>query len=462
MMDDKKLTLLVQTWQRSIPRFAVDALSFEGTKQQHEFFTAVHNNRYISCKSGHGTGKSTAVSVIILWALCCLPDAQVLCTAPTSDQLRNIIWSRVSDLMSKMIPEFFEMFIVTNDRIQHRYKKSCFAVARTARPENPDALQGFHAKNLIIIADEASGIADALYNPVIGAMTEDSNKLILIGNPVRRTGFFAETFEEKSGWENLTINAEESEIVSRSQIEYWRNKYGYDSDEYKVRVLGEFPAKDSTALFAIEMIETAYKSTLPIDSPVVWGVDIAGFGDDDSVLAIRYGNVISEIQILPKSDVSGVANWLINKFNFTSDAQKPFVIFVDVIGIGAGVYSRLIEMNMPAREVISNAVANYDKRYSNKRAEMYVTLRDKLEARLLKLPESKRLTKELLSIEYLYDAKNRYQILSKQKMKSKGVKSPDVVDSIAFTFCENISVFNSESHLHRYNRPGQYNTSYRL
>lgn len=464
-MKDKKqqMQTLLKKWRNSISDFAIDMFGFKYTEQQDRLFNAILNNRKIACKSGHGTGKSTAMAVVVLWSLTCLPKVQVVCTAPTSEQLRNVLWSRLHDLLSIMIPEFKSLFKITQDRLQHTMDQSAFAVSRTARSDNPDALQGFHAENLILIADEAAGIHDSLFAPIMGAMTQEGNRVILIGNPTRKLGFFYESCNDPS-WTSLTLNAEESDLVSKEQISYWREKYGEDSDEYRVRVLGDFPMHDSNALFDLNLIEDSIRSSILPDDPVVWGVDVAGFGQDDSVIAKRYGNVIKSIEIIGKRNVSGIANYISYKYSRCLEKDRPVMIYVDVIGIGAGVYSRLKELNIPVREVVANEVANNPKRFINKRAEMYCDFRDKLESHSIKIPDDQRLKDEILSIEYLYDKKGRYQLVSKQDMRRKGIKSPDMSDAVVFCFYEPIFKYRQMQYEtdHYINRQTEYESNYTL
>jgi len=331
--------------------------------------------------------------------------------------------------------------------VENVITKNSFAIARTARVENPDALQGFHSDNLLICADEASGISDQIFMPIMGALTGEHNKIILIGNPTRVTGFFAECFAQDSGWAQMTLNAEESKLVTKYQINYWKDKYGVSSDEYRIRVLGDFPMSDSSALFSLEDIDYAMDSSITPDDPVVWGVDVGGFGGDASVIAKRFGNCITEIKETFNRRSTEVAYWVAKEYKKTTEKERPLIIFVDVIGIGDGVFSRLREIGLPVREVISHANAFEPAKYVNVRTEMFMRLKDAVESRLLKLPRDGKLRKQLMTIGYIYDNKGRYQLLSKHKKvigsdRVFGGKSPDIADAIAFTFVEDIYCYD--------------------
>lgn len=437
----KKTSELFETWRHDINKFAVESMGFHGTWQQVDLWNLIVASKFVSAKSGHGTGKSTAIAVVIIWFLQIFKNAQVVCTAPTKDQLRDVVWARISQCMHNLLPSLRDRFELQATRLTNKFNAVSFAVAKTARPEKPDTMQGFHAKNLLVIGDEAPGIADPIFFPMIGALTEANNKLVLVGNPTRNSGFFAETFKDSS-WKNLTMNSEDSPLVQDEQVEFWKKKYGSDSDEYRIRVLGEFPEQDHDALFGIDMLEDAVDSIIPPDDPVVWGIDVGGRGGegDKSILAKRYGNVITDVIVIPQGNPSEVANWIAGEHMKLIDKDVPVMIFVDVIGIGAGVYSRLLEIGLPVREVIANQQSSDPKRFHNFRAEFYCRLKDLLDSRLLKLPPDSDLKKELLSIEYFFDNKGAYQLVPKRKM----VKSPDRADAVAFTCCDNL--FFDQSH----------------
>jgi hypothetical protein len=386
------------------------------------------------------------LAVVIWWFLICFPRAQCPCTAPSAEQLKNVLWDRLRVIWANLPPEIKEQWVITSVKIENIVTKNSFAIARTARVENPDALQGFHSDNLLICCDEASGIADQIFMPVLGALTGKNNKIVLIGNPTKLTGFFSECFAPNSGWETLTLNAEESSLVEKDQISYWKSKYGDASDEYKVRVLGEFPSSDSSALFSVEDIDSAMTSNIIADDPVVWGVDVGGFGGDASVIAKREGNVIAEYKETFNRRSTQVAYWVQREYAITPERKKPVMIFVDVIGIGDGVFSRLQEIGLPVREVISHGKAFEPDKYANIRAEMYLRFRSALESRLVSLPNDHKLRGQLLTVGYTYDNKGRYQLLSKHgKGRFFGGKSPDIADAIAFTFTDNIYFYEKNN-----------------
>jgi hypothetical protein len=434
---------LREIWRGDPIRFSKHVLDFDVTDHQHNLLSSVYHNKYTSCKSGHGTGKSTSLAALVWWYLICFDNAQVPCTAPTSDQLRNVLWARISDFYHKMPDYIKDHWQMSIDRIQHRQNSSWFAVARTSRVDNPDALQGFHAENLLIIVDEASGVPDQIFMPVLGALTGTNNKIVLIGNPTRTTGFFYGCFAQETVWKTLTFSAEESPLVAPGQINFWRDRYGVDSDEYRVRVLGEFPSQGDMSLFSKDDIDRSMSLYLEPFDPIIWGVDVAGYGSDETVLAKRYGPVIKEIKKIKGLDTMEVANFIMREYSICLQEQQPQIILLDSVGIGAGVLDRLYEKRYPVKGVNGGNTAVYDETYANLRAEMYCTLRNKLDSCEVKLPPIAELMDQLLSVEYTFDNRGRYRLISKEEMRKRGKKSPDIADAVALTFADVLPTYEN-------------------
>lgn len=429
-------------WRRDPVYFCIHALGMSPTNQQVDLMRAVVDNKFIACKSGHGTGKSTALAALIWWFLICFDDAQVPCTAPSAPQLKDVLWARISELKAGLPPFIGEQWEVIEGRVKHVEKKHSFAVARTTKMNQTDALQGFHADNLLIAVDEACGVAEDVFMPVLGALTSTSgnNKIVLIGNPTRVSGFFYGCFSKDSFWRQLTFNAEKSDLVSGKQINFWRKRYGEDSDQYRVRVKGQFPLSDDSSLFDRGDLELAKTLEYSDDFPIIWGLDVALGGSDNSVLAKRHGHVIKEITKFSYADAMMVTNFVMGNYNQTPMRDRPQAIMVDYMGVGAGVCDRLLEKKYPARRIQAGSSAFENHLYANLRAEMYCRLMREFRERSLKIPDNDELVDELLSISYKYDTKGRYLLKSKQDMRRAGVKSPDSADAVALTFSETLPV----------------------
>src|SRR3990167_3460840 len=186
------------SWQQWLIVLAVDRAMITGKNK-------------ISIVAGHGIGKDMIVSLLVIWYLFCHLDAQVGATAPTSEQLHDILWKEISIWMQKMPGQLKELFEwQTGDiRVKER-PETGWARARTARKEAPEAIAGLHGNYVFIIGDEASGIPDEIYRSAEGSMTGPSVLVILIGNGIRAEGYFYDTqHTDKENWQTFSFSSEE-------------------------------------------------------------------------------------------------------------------------------------------------------------------------------------------------------------------------------------------------------------
>ena len=430
--------------------FVKDMLGAFPTPQQQKALDAVANGTHVSIKSGHGTGKTAFDAWCILWYNYTREHAQVPCTAPTEAQLKNVLWKELSLWHGKM-PKFFrDMFVITSDKFYHKdHQLTWFAVARTARSEKPEALQGFHARNLLFIIEEASGVAEEVFTVVRGALTDDSNRCIMTSNPTRTTGFFynSHTLWEGEPWTCLTFNGEESPIVGERYIREIAVEYGEDSDMYRVRVLGEFPIESDFTLIPKEWVIAALEREA---SPVkrlaektydAAGIDVARYGENKTVFVLLRGVTVVAILQYPKQSTMKTAAQVVA----LCKRIEPENIKVDEIGVGAGVVDRVLEQGYNISGVEVGRAAVYKDKFANLRAEYYWSLRKRFEEGAISLAPLKnslsksdmiKFVEQICSIRYEHNPSGKVAIWSKEKMRREGIKSPDLADALMLAFAD--------------------------
>jgi hypothetical protein len=233
-------------WRKGGPAlFAKEVLGAEPTDQQWEASRKLVQTRRVSIRSGHGTGKSTFMAWCVLWFLACYFPAKVPATAPTSHQLEDVLWSEIAKWHRKMADQFpalaAEFEWSTGAFRMRSAPNESFSVARTSRPEKPEALQGFHAENILFLIDEAAGVADNVFEVAEGALSTEGAFVVMAANPTRQSGYFFDSHHRmRAAWAALHWSCIDSPMVSRDYIDSMRKKYGEHSPVYKVRVLGEF------------------------------------------------------------------------------------------------------------------------------------------------------------------------------------------------------------------------------
>jgi hypothetical protein len=265
-------------------------------------------------------------------------------------------------------------------------------------------------------------------------MSGESATTILTGNPTRTTGFFYDTHNRlREHWTAYHISAFDSARVSKEFVEEVKHRSGEDSNEFRIRVLGEFPTTDDNTIIPRDIAESSQYRDVVLDNSadIIWGLDVARFGSDRTVLIKRQGNVVYDISFWRNLDLMQTCGAV--KAQFEVSNPKPTLICVDSIGLGAGVEDRLREMKLPVMGVnVSETPALGN--YRNLRAELWFRLKDWLTKRSCKLPKDEELISEICTVRYTFTPTGKYQVESKEEMKKRGLRSPDLADALVLTF----------------------------
>lgn len=422
--------------------FVQEVLGADPDDWQSDLLRALaRGERRISIRAGHGVGKSTGCA----WGAIChmltrYPQKTVL-TAPTSDQLFDALFSELKFWINKLPPAIRELLEVKADRVELRAApESSFISARTSTKEKPEALAGVHSEHVLLIADEASAIPEQIFEAAAGSMSGHNATTVLIGNPTRNSGLFFKTHHElRTSWNTMHVNGELSKRVSQDFIDQIKATYGEGSNAYRVRVLGEFSLHEDDTLIAAELVDAAMERDIAYDPnvPLVYGVDIARFGDDRTVLCKRRGNVVLEFRKWSNADTMET----VGRIMAQARVDSPEIILVDSIGIGAGVADRLREVvgdlkgaGIDVRDVNVAEASAMNPSAAKLRDELWLEVRDWLTARACKLPKDDDLRQELASVRYTFQSNGRIKIESKQDMKRRGLRSPDMADALCLTF----------------------------
>nr|MDT0253026.1 hypothetical protein [Endozoicomonas sp.] len=228
-------------------------------------------------------------------------------------------------------------------------------------------------------------------------------------------------------------------MTNDEQLSQWVDDYGEDSDFVRVRVKGEFPRAGSLQFIPSDHVANARSRTIEhsvyFHMPVLLGVDVARFGDDQSIILVRQGRKVLHIFKYRNLNTVQLSARVIEK----TQQFKPVCTFVDVIGIGAGVVDQLVELGYRIQEVNAANKSDDEERYLNKRAEMWGRMKDWL-AGEVDIPDDPELADDLTGLEYGYTAtKFQVQLEKKEDMKRRGLSSPDCGDALALTFAEHVA-----------------------
>lgn len=430
--------IAVARWRRGGPAlFAKEALGATPTDQQWEASKAIVERRRVSIRSGHGTGKSAFMAWCVLWFLTCYYPCKIPCTAPTAHQLNDVLWAEIAKwhrTYTERLPKWAAQFSWSAERIYMAERpQESFAVARTSRPENPEALQGFHSENILFLIDEASGVAEQVFQVAEGALSTEGAFVVMAANPTREDGYFhASHHKMRDRWAALHWDGEESPMVSRQYVDDMRKKYGVDSPIYQVRVKGNFTTAVD-GVIPLHLCESARSREVKASGEEVWGLDVARFGDDSTALAKRKGN----IQVEPSKEWFGKDTMQtagLIKLEYEAAKNKPVAINVDVIGIGAGVVDRLKEMGLPVRGINVAESASVSDNYARLRDEIWFKGREWLAALDCHLADDDALIAELTTAKYSVLSNGKIKVEGKDEMKKRGIASPNRADAWLLTF----------------------------
>jgi hypothetical protein len=398
--------------------------------------------------SGHGVGKSAFVSWLIEWAMCTFEDTRGVVTANTDAQLRTKTWAELAKWHRRCIcSHWFELTATALYSLDPQHEKTWRIDMVPWSERNTEAFAGLHnqGKRVLLIFDEASAIPPIIWETAEGALTDSNTQIIwaVFGNPTRNTGRFRECFGRfKHRWVTRQIDSRTARMTNKDQLNQWVADYGEDSDFVRVRVRGVFPRAGSTQFIGSDIVEHAAQceSVTGIYDALVLGVDVARFGDDESVIYIRKGRDGRTHPPLKYRNLDNMqlAARVAEQYEF----YRADAVFVDEGGTGSGVVDRLRQLRIPVIGVQFGASPDRSTpgqeavTYVNKVAEMYGVMREWLKTGGA-IPDDNDLKAQLTDREYGYvlrEGRDAIQLESKKDMKRRGLSSPDIADALALTF----------------------------
>lgn len=388
----------------------------------------------IAMAGGHGVGKTALVSWIILLFVAFKENAKVVCTSGRMTQLQNVLWAEARQWSIRgNFPNLKWM--------SQKIVGISTAEARSWDEHSPDKFAGTHADEVMFIFDEAISIPESIWNTTVGALTNCKGYWIVNSNPTTRDSYFYRCFEGgKTGWHHYNISC--FDVNDGVGFEAMANEiirlHGQDSDEYRIRVLGQFPLYSSSQFFPEALIQKVFDAPRFMDNRYVnpydpfepqefyIAADVAsGHGNDYSTIVIRDQIRLIEI-IRIKEDIQMFQIYIeqiLKKYNTTK-------IAIDEVGIGNGVYYSLRGKGYDVTPV--QGTSKFVDRWTHYdyRTELYGRLKNWLmDARGGGIEYQDELIKELRSIKVFYVG-SALKLQEKKAMEF----SPDIVDACAYTF----------------------------
>jgi hypothetical protein len=425
-------------WQREVLKELADHIRDNDGKIDFETLR-------MAVSSGRGIGKSALVSWLVIWMLTTRIGSTTIVSANSETQLRAVTWAEITKWLALALnSHWFEVSATRvmpakwlTELVERDLKKGTRywgVEGRLWSEENPDAYAGVHNfDGVMLIFDEASGIADPIWAVSAGFFTENTpNRFWLaFSNPRRNTGYFYEAFNAKRDfWRNKVVDARSVEGTDKAVYEQIIQEYGPDSVQAHVEVYGEFPSAGDDQFIPVYLVDDAFARPRYKDAtaPIIIGVDPARFGADATVIAVRQGRDLNAIKRYRGDDTMEIVGRVIEAI----EEYNPALVVIDEGGLGAGVVDRLKEQRYKIKGVNFGNKSVKPIMYGNKRAEMWGLMRDWLKT--ASIPADKLLKSDLTSPKMKPDSKGTIFLEGKKEMKARGLASPDAADAIAVTF----------------------------
>lgn len=394
----------------------------------------------LAVASGHGIGKTALIAMIMEWAQSTCEDCKIVVTAGTGTQLSTKTVPEVQKWFRLAINQHWWDINATSIRVKDETHQANWRTDFiTWSLQKTEAFAGLHniGKRIILIFDEASAIADLIWEVAEGALTDEDTEIIWIafGNPTRNSGKFYEAITGANRWKKRQIDSRTVEGTNKALLDAQIKEWGEDSDRARVRIRGEFPRGGSTQFIPGDLVAAARKRKVEgfETAPKILSVDVARFGDDRSIIGKRQGRAASILGKYYGVDTQKLGGLVIEAI----DRENPEACVIDGDGIGGAVFDYVKARGYDRKTLLvefHGGAAPFDPhKYLNKRAEVWGDMRDWLEG--ASIPDDPEIDTDLTGPDYGYHPTKQCIVLeSKDEMKARGVASPDIGDMFAMTF----------------------------
>lgn len=405
---------------------------------------SVRDHRRTAVKSCHASGKSYLSARIVLWFLHAYPDSIAVTTAPTYNQVRNILWRSVNQAVAGAKLPLLGRALVDRYEIGPEW----YALGFKAEDTASDRFQGFHSAHALVVIDEAAGVAAPVFEALDAVMTSADARMLLIGNPTSPEGVFYDAFhKDRHLYRTITISAEDTPNFREGRTvrpylitQEWVNdviaKHGEDSPYVQSRVYARFPTLSDKSLIPLAWVEAAHERRFDESevrpAPVEAGLDVARYGGDENALCIRRGpQVVAEYAWsgLDTMETAGKVRHLLASY------PDLAALRVDVIGVGSGVADRLRETGYPVIDVNVSNQSRAPGDFASLRHELWWGLRERFREGTICGPIADETIGQLTALRYRYDSAHTYPLVeSKEEAARRGVRSPDRAEALLLAF----------------------------
>jgi phage terminase large subunit len=409
----------------------------------------------VAVKGCHASAKTHAAARAALWFVTRYPDGIVVTTAPKDDQLELLLWKEIRAAMAQARIQYPDPLTTALKLSERNYMVGLVAKDATR-------FQGFHAPHLLFVIDEAPGVPGHIWEAIEGARAGGDVRVLALGNPTILSGPFYDAFTKgRTRWTTISISAFDTPNLADLPLEELRTITALDDPRFAyapapylatrrwvwekweewgrhghplwdARVLGQFPAQAENALIALSWLEQAQgRAAVDAGGECRAGIDVAGPGEDETVLVVREGSAIVLQRWWPSPDPRGELLAALAPYK-----ARLKQVNVDTVGIGYYLGKHLEDAGFKVVHVNVGAAPRDPERYRNLKAELYWGLRLRFQEGGVAGALSEEAMTQLCGIRYSLNARGQIEIESKDDARKRGVKSPDRAEAIMLAFGE--------------------------
>lgn len=423
--------------------FITDILDEKPWSVQAKVAELVRDHSQVAVPSCFGSGKDWIAARLVAWWVA--TDGIAVTTADTYRQVRDILWRELRKAHARgVLPGNIPL-------VESRWEipeTGAFAIGIKPEDYNPEGLQGIHGRRVLVVLDEANGIGPALWEATKGLVVNAESRILAIGNPHEPQGPFFEAcrtatwavhhisvFDTPNFTGEPVPEKAAAELVSPFWLEQRRAEGLEGTPWWQAKVLGQFPDTASNAIIPLAWVEAARERPFVQDAREWAGLDVARFGNDDSVRIGGSGNGPWQVEVRHGHDTMEVAG-----LGMAYLQARRGALAIDVIGVGAGVYDRIREQHPPGQPIAVNvgeSPTHDPDLLANLRAQLWWDVRlaldpkspEPLSLARLDEPSYQRLRSELTAPVYRMTSSGKVQIEGKEELKARGLPSPDLADA---------------------------------
>jgi hypothetical protein len=408
------------------------------TPYQEEILAALPARRRVSVRGPHGLGKTAVNAWAVLWFALTRDaagtDWKIPTTASAWRQLTHYLWPEIRKWVRRLDwGKIGRPAFQANRELLSLSLKLSTGEAFAMASDEPALIEGAHADELLYVFDEAKTIPAETFDAAEGAFAGTGNCYALsTSTPGDPSGRFYEIQARKAGFEDWWVrHVRLDEAIAAGRIsaewaEQRRRQWGEESAIYQNRVLGEFAAADEGGLIALAWLDAAEHRPAEDDGgPVVAGVDVAGPGEDETVVCVHRNGHILLLRAWSKPDPRGELAAALRPF-----ADRLQRVRVDSVGIGYYLAQHLRDLGLPVEHVNVGLPSRRKEEYANLKAELYWGLRQRFADGAVAGLTDEVAIGQLANIRYEHDSRGRIVIESKEDARKRGVHSPDRAEAI--------------------------------